>query len=424
MASERERQLTADDITKDPLVEKWLNTIQNQTSRTHYTAAAKTFFLWLGQTPTEFIKAVIVDGNKDILERQNLALSKILEFHNYAMTEMPKRGHYSKQIVGKGLSYNATKAILGGVRSFLGMYGILVKLTGRYNLKPRERNPNERLRLSTDQVRSLVTNARLPRDRAIIIFIAQTGCDLNTLLSMKYKTVKKALESEPPVQLDLFRHKAAQPYFTFMGVESIEAIRAYLQDLKQRGIEPEPDGPLWLTEKKSEPLTEYNVEKALRICAVKAGLINGGDPYNIAGAHALREFFSSALNDAKVPKNYIDEMLGHVPSQMEQAYFKKNAQVLREEYVRAQGALSLAPRGGGADVSKLKAEFGDHITAQILKNRQIEEKNADLENRLTAMIADNQSLKARLTNIESRLPDIAILKELIKEQIMEAGKHD
>lgn len=395
-----------DKFTSDPLVARWLATVTDPGSRRVYISSIRTFFGWLGMGPKEFVQAILDDNRKGVLERENLALTKILEYHQYAMTEMPRRGHYSKKIVGKGISYNATKTHLTGVRSFLAHYGILVKLTGRYCLKPNGRDPHERMMLSIDQVRSLVSHARLPRDRAIVAFIAQTGVDLDTLVSLKYRTVKAALESEPPAQLDIFRGKASMPYFTFMAKDSIEAVKAYLKDLEHRGVELKPDDSLWLTEKSSKPLNEHNVGRALRSCAVRAGLIDKDDPYNIAGGHALREFFSSTLNDAKVPKNYIDEMLGHTPSQMDKAYFKKNMGVMKSEYARVQDAISITPVADAGAVSKLKEQFGDHIEAQILKNGVLEAKNTELERRLSAVTAIQEELQSEIRELKAKIDRI------------------
>jgi site-specific recombinase XerD len=396
-------------ILDDKKVQDWLSSIQNTNTREVYRIHIRTFFTWLGQSPSDFLREVDEDSRKDLTEKRNLARSKLIEFYNYATTEMPRRGP-DRKVVGKGLSYNGTMTIMGAVRSLLNEYGFTVKFQRRHMPKPKGRNPCERIRLNVAQVRSILTNARLPRDRAIIIVLAQSGMDLNTLVNMKYKTVQAALEKEEtPVMLELFRQKAAQPYFSFMGSEGIEALRAYLQDLGQRGIELKPDDPLWLTEKKREPMTEYNVQKVLRICAEKAGLINGEDRYNLAGGHAIREFFSSALTEARVPKTYIDEMLGHTLNGIDSAYFKGSPDAIRSEYARAYESLTLMPQGlqNGQLRAKIDEEL-DKRTDGLLR------KNADLENRLMALISSEEVTKKFLEGLNERIAKLEKVIELSK----------
>lgn len=388
-------------ILEDQKIKDWLNAIQSENTKIVYSSAAKTFFTWLGQSPTDFINAIDEDNRKPMTERRNLARSKLLEFHNYATTKLPHRNG-GRNIVGEGVSYNAAKTMMGAIRSLLSEYGIIIKFNRRHIPKPKERSPFTRLRLNTAQIRSLLSNARTLRDRAIIITICQSGMDLNTLVSMKYKMVKAALEGqEPPVQLDLFRQKAAIGYFSFIGTEGIEAIKLYLQDLKHRGIELKDDDHLWLTDRNREPLSEHNIMKALRICAIKAGLINGEDAYNISGGHALREFFSSSLNAAKVPKVYIDLMLGHAQSDMDSAYFKADPQAIRTEYARAYDQLMLVPTGlqNGALRAKIDEELDKKTEGLIRSLEATKQKNAQLEERIRVLEGVVEEVRQKIKGV-------------------------
>jgi len=392
------------DVSGDPLIQKWLSSVQNKNTQKSYYSAVKTFFGWLGQTPTEFVKAIIEDNKKDVLEKQDLARNRILEFYNYATTDMPKRDHYNMKIIGKGLSFNAATSLINGIRSFLTEFGIVLKFKGRHAMRQTERNPNERMKLNVDQVRSMLMHARLPRDRAIITFLAQSGCDLNTLVNMKYKIMQSALEkNEIPAKIDLFRQKAAIPYYTFIASDSIEAIKVYLGDLRQRGIELKPNDFLWLSEKGHNPLRELNVQKTLRIVAEKAGLIAEGDPFNIAGGHALREFFSSTLYDAKVQEKYIDEMLGHKPSQMDAAYFKSNPELIRAEYARCMDLLSLNPKINNGVLQK---------KIDLL----VDERTKELEKSIVSLTQDNVALKQKMEQDQKAQEDrLKALEEALKD---------
>jgi len=386
-------------VLDDQRIKDWLNGISNHRTKVVYSSSIRTFFNWLGQSPSDFIKAIDEDSRLPVTERRNLARQKLLEFYNYATTEMPNRNPH-KNVQGKGLSYQGAIAIVAAVRSLLNEYGITVKFARRHAPKPKGRNPCERLRLNAAQVRSILSNARLPRDRAIIIMLAQSGMDITTLTSMAYKDVSAALadDAEAPVILEMFRQKASKPYFTFMGSEGIDAIKVYAQDLKQRGVEPKPDDPLWLTDKGKAAMSPANVQKMLRICAEKAGLVNGEDRFNIAGGHALREFFSSTLNEVKVPKAYIDEMLGHTLDGMDSAYFQGKPDQIKMEYARAYESIMLQPQGlaNGTLQKKIDEKVDEKVSVLLEKINAQEKRIQELETSIKTEIPRMRELLNRL----------------------------
>lgn len=118
------------------------------------------------------------------------------------------------------------------IRSFYGTYDISIKLKGRQRL-PKPKVENERMDLSVADVKLLVDHARSPRDRALILVGFQGGMDVSTLCSLKYLDVARGLElNDHPLKVDIFRKKRSVDYYTFLGRDAVEEIKAFQKDMR------------------------------------------------------------------------------------------------------------------------------------------------------------------------------------------------
>jgi len=386
-------------IMGDPLVRKWLDDVPNKKSVQLYRYGMRTFFGWLGQAPTEFVRSCDEDARKDITQKQNVARSTLSNFFKYATEEMPRKDKRG-EVVGKGVSYNSAITMMTGVRSFLSQYGVSVKLSGRHEPKRTKPDPYRRMELTADQIRLMLANARAPRDRAMILVLAQGGMDLSTLCSMDYGMVKHAvMTGDVPLELNLVRRKTGQQYYTFLGKDALDAVRAYIADLRGRGVELKPTDGLWVAERGRIPLKPANVERMLKKVTVNAGIIDVDAGYNTAGGHALREWFSATLlNEGKMPRDFIDWMLGHEPSAMDDAYFKMNKKAIRDEYARCMGYLSVTVAANGALQKKIDDATKELKNTVSYLEREVERQEAKVRKMETAI--DDLTTIVKATKIE------------------------
>jgi integrase len=141
------------------------------------------------------------------------------------------------EIIGKGVSDKMAHFLVNAMRSFYATYDITVRMKGRHKL-PRPRVTNRRIRVGAEQVKTLVDHARTPRDRAIILTLFQSGMDVSTLCSLKYGDILEGLgKNECPLRLDLYRPKTGTEYYTFLASDAIDALKAYLNDMRSRGVQ-------------------------------------------------------------------------------------------------------------------------------------------------------------------------------------------
>jgi len=216
----------------------------------------------------------------------------------------------------------------------------------RRSALPKPRVVNKRMILSNMDVKRLVDHASTVRDRAIILTMFQSGIDVSTLCSLKYGDVAEGLaKNEHPLRLNLYRPKTGTEYYTFIGRDAVEAIRAYLNDLKAKGIKMTPNTTLFLKVShktmKCEGLTPNLVQNMLREVAVKSGLVDenfNGRDFNPLSPHALRESFASIMINKGVPDTIVDFWLGHEIGEMADfAVLIKEVKDLGEKWIKFSG---------------------------------------------------------------------------------------
>ncbi|WXG46071.1 MAG: hypothetical protein WED05_05315 [Candidatus Atabeyarchaeum deiterrae] len=129
--------------------------------------------------------------------------------------------------------------------------------------------------------------------------------DESTLCELEYSDVERSLaEDRQLLTLRLHRAKTNTDYTTFLGRDSVQALKAYLTDLKIRGIAIDFNTLLFLKESQKaryrEGMATNLIEIMMKDVAMKAGFTNG-EGFNNYGSHALGESFGCILTTKSVP---------------------------------------------------------------------------------------------------------------------------
>jgi len=357
-----------------------------------YRTAFKGYAHFTGMSASALIDEAIEDLKKDPRERQDVVLTKLVKFYQWLKTEYPKksRGACEHQVIAKGVSDKMAHYFVNAVRSFYATFDITVRMKGRHKL-PRPRVQNKRMKVGAEQVKVLVDHARTPRDRAIILTLFQGGMDVSTLCSLKYGDVAERLaENENPLKLELHRPKTGVEYYTFLGKDAATALKAYIADMKARGVQFRNDASLFLKERGKEQLTTNLVQNMLREVAFKGGFVdknNNGNEFNPLGPHALRESFGSIMINSGVPDTIVDFWLGHEIGEMAEAYKGVQCGSLKAMYSQREKMLSISPKENLEELrEKLKGEF--------------EQQNKQLQIIVNNLVSENLDLKRRVNRTE------------------------
>jgi len=320
-------------LMDDKTAGKWLNTIVNPGTKALYVMALKNYLTFTGKTPAELIDEAIEDMQKDPREQQDIVLSRLIKFYEWLKKE------YVGKRTGKGLSDSAVDTHIIGVRSFYAAYKITVRLKGRTAL-PKAKRQNKRLIVNAEQVKQLLNYAPNIRDRAIMLTLFQSGMDVSTLCSLKYRDVVAGLQGgEIPLTLDLYREKTGIEFQTFLGKSAVEAIRTYIKDREAKGYTFDEGSPLFQKEAqingKGPAMEPDLVQIMMKSAAAKAGFIKSSG-YNVLGPHALRESFGSIMINAGVPDSVVDFWLGHAIGDMAKAYKQTQHEAIRKMYAERE----------------------------------------------------------------------------------------
>ena len=381
---------------KDPSYQRWAGTIMRKSTLKSYKSSFKTYMEFTKLTPSQLIDEALEDLKRDPREKQDVVIRRIIDFFHWLKNDYQKksRGKGEQKITGIGVSDKLAHARVGAVRSFYGTFGITVRMKGRQSL-PRPRVTNKRMIVNAEQVKTLINHARTPRDRAIITVIFQGGMDVSTLCSLKYGDISEGLaKNEHPLRLDLYRPKTGVEYYTFLGKDAVNALKAYISDMTSRGVKYSHNTPLFLKERgKEEGMTTNLVQNMMKIVAHNAGFIddkNNGKAFNPLGPHALRESFGSIMINSGVPDTIVDFWLGHSIGEMGEAYKSVQAKSLRRMYEERKKLLNVS---------------GFHVDAKEIEEKvkmQVQEESIQWNNLVAGLANENLKIKNDLEALKQK----------------------
>jgi len=395
---------------KDPALERWFGTITRRATQYIYRSAWRAYTLFTKETASALVDEALEDAKRDPREKRDIVLKRLIDFYHWLITDYPvkSRGKGKHEVVRHGVSGNVAHTYVNSVRSFYGTFGVVVRMKGRHAL-PKPRVKNKRMKVGAEQVRLLIRHARTPRDRAIILTQFQGGMDVSTLCSLKYGDVTEGLaKNEHPLKLDLYRPKTGVEYYTFIGRDAVESIKAYISDAESRGTRFKHDTPLFLKERGDGGITTNLIQNMMRKTAVKSKLVdekNNGRAFNPLSPHALRESFGSIMINSGVPDTITDFWLGHEIGEMAEAYKSVQYDSLREMYLERERLLSVsAPK---VDVEEVERKI----------RLEVEDKSKQLQVLVNGLSTENYELRQRIGRVER---EIIELKKTLESLISQA----
>jgi len=384
---------------EDPVLKRWFDTIVKSGTRDNYRSAFRAYAKYTGLTPSQMIDEAVEDSKKDPRQRKDILLTRVLGFYSHMKNdyERKSRGHGEHKILGKGVSDKLAIMYTAAARSFYATYDLTIKLKGRRRI-PRAKVTNKRMIVGAEQVKVLVEHARSMRDRALVLVNFQGGLDASTLCSIKYGDIAEGLaKNEHPLKLELQRPKTGTDFYTFIGKDAVESLKAYLADAKQRDITFTHSTPLFLQGKRKTAMQTQNIQKMMQELAVRSGFIdskNNGHEFNPLGPHALRESFGSIMTNSGIPDTIVDFWLGHEIGEMAEAYKGVQFESLKQMYLARERLVSIsAPK---TDVQEIENKV----------RLEIEQSSRQLQVMVNSLVTENMDLKSRISRTEQKLAEL------------------
>jgi len=383
-------------------VRRWLNNVK-EGSKPSYRAGLRLFCEWCNLNPSELLDEAEEDRKKSRRERGKPE-ARLMEFYNYLINE--------KKVAKKTATLYFT-----AVRSFYKWNGFPLNVK---TPKAAPKKENRKAVITPEIVKKLVDHAPTLRDRAIILFLFQGGFDVSTLCSLNYGDVKNELEAgKIPMMVHVVREKEEVEYFTFVGRDAVEALKAYLNDRKAKGEELKYDTPLFIKDKakrrKRERINPHHIQNMLRETAIKAGLITKEEmekvDFNPYRPHALRAAFSSILRLNGFDPVLVDFMMGHsIP--YNGAYLIPPPEEVRKKYAEVEAQLSIST--AVKDVGEIEEKLETY--KKILEDVQAENKKLREQfNTLWEEVKMMNELFAQIVESPEMLTTLKEMYEIVKE---------
>jgi len=240
---------------------------------------------------------------------------------------------------------------------------------------------------TTDHIQKMLQVEKGTRNRAIVHFMASTGCRVGALPDLKVKNLSNMPLGSKAV---LLYDDSIDEYYSFLTPEASKALDDYFEERKQKGELIQNES--WVfrrtyqigiakPQKMSVPACKSVIPKLIKNARIKRE--RKGTRYNIQNDHGFRKRFNTILKQNKdIPYAITERLLGHRDS-LDAHYFAATKEELFEGFRKAIADLTIN------DSEKLRIENKN-------KQKKIQELESD---------------KKRISELELKMENI---KELLK----------
>jgi integrase len=220
-----------------------------------------------------------------------------------------------------------------------------------------------------EDIRRLLEKANR-RQKAIILFLKDSGLRVSDLIRLRYGDVKGSLErGDQFIPIRIVTEKNNTVATTFIGPEAVSALKDYIKWRAKRE-ELKDESPLFrVSGGRRDPMTRSGVSSSINHLIELAGL--KGE----ISAHSLRKYFQTQLESAKMSFNWIKAMMGHKLSGVEAAYSKPTEETLKKAYIEAYDHLRIFEEDSIERVKLLEKYLEEERTRRLELERRLSPEN-------------------------------------------------
>ncbi len=214
----------------------------------------------------------------------------------------------------------------------------------RQYLPVRYRKRSEYIPLPSE-IGRMVTAGRTLSEKALVVFIYESGLRNSTARAVRYADIKDELDMgldivHVPVrsnmkEVDPDAAKGRLEYDPFIGREAVKAVKAHVAYVEERTGKPFPPGwPLLLGQRMTgTPMKKCSLGEIVKKLARTAGIERWRDVY----PHCLRKAFENALRNSGLDWKDQEILMGHVlPGSMDTYLDKTRTEEFREKYAKVR----------------------------------------------------------------------------------------
>lgn len=224
------------------------------------------------------------------------------------------------------------------------------------------------------------------RDKAILLFLFQSGVRVNVLQHISYGDVKDQLDKDLIIlkitgELDFkLRGRDIPYYYTFLNGEATETLKQYCHIEHKKS---ELHTPLFFTKGK-QPVNQQWIWRIVKMCVERAGF----DPKTIT-THTLRKAFRKIVRQTDIDDDDKEQLMGHVISGSRQAYYdQKDVKLIKNAYQKCNFQREVPE----SEVTKLRKQLEDEQSKRMVNELRMDKLEKELETtrKLLTQILENK----------------------------------
>lgn len=271
---------------------------------------------------------------------------------------------FKRYLMGKELAPMTIKMYESLVLSFMREHDISVPRLPRNRGKARTLDENNTI----PNIEQLQTALRVSSvfERAILLVGLSSGLSASDIKNLTVGQFKEGYDADTGITtLKIRRKKTDVPFITFLTPEASEAVKDYIKyrnlsipntksicsthhrekykiraDNDKLFIKYNIDNHYLETlddsEREFTPTAFFNIYHRI---SDKAGVSNPAGSWGIIRSHNMRKWFNSQLLNAGADSFFVEYIMGHQLSDTQVAYFRPNAEKLKDIYIQYVHAL-------------------------------------------------------------------------------------
>lgn len=392
-------------VNKDRFLSDWIAELRAERTKYGYAVVMKKYCGFRNKTPLELLMEAEEDSKKTFKEKT--VKHELLQF----------RTHLKET----GVSEVTIKTYIAAIQSFFKAHSVLLP-----ELKNgRVVSTNQKDEYDREKVKQLI-DVCTPREKALFLTMFQTGLASNEVSNLKVGDLK-AVEEDITI-LKLQRQKSGEFFTSFIGRDGRKAIFDYLRLRNEGNLIPWRPDISKLAKVKGDndyvfvtwdarkhrwgKVAPHHISRYMMQACQKLGweVKNGAiKRYNPNRPHALRASFATiCINQGRIPKFFVDHMLGHALSPEDKAYFTAHKEELFGYYKEAEHLLSIS------DLEKIPNTKYEELMVELhTRNGKVKE----LEDKIESLKSESASV--REMNIEELINSLGERMKRFSELVEE-----
>ena len=269
-----------------------------------------------------------------------------IRINELASTDRRERGH-AKRLLNRFYNEYKERSQAGACVAFTALKSFYTANDVAVNVKtPEPAVMREHTLIPTqEQIRKMADLCSL-RDRALIVFIAETGMRISEVLGLK----QKHLGSEFQISKDVCAvnpprksGRKAGPQVTFICSDAVDLLKKYLEARHREGEVITDESSLFVSTREiGAQLTRTGAYKILLKAGIRSGLITEKQGLKAFHSHCFRKRVQTVLEGSGIPLNWVDYLIGHKPRGAQaSAYSLPTDEQLKEAYLKAVPKLQI-----------------------------------------------------------------------------------